>query len=168
VARTKKKHKEGNQGEYDGLGVIIVSRYWPPPKLVRDVATRCFGEAKADLHVIDPPPTGNYSAWESVLNEVETLYYLHDGKVAVAIIPLGIETGFIIALREACEVLGLKTFLAIVTEANTVKGKKTRTRKRIFGPEHRKYVYLTISEDWILGIIPLDVTAEHGDVGNYV
>ena len=134
--------------------VIIVTKYWPPPKLVRDLAIRCFGRAKVDLHVMNPPMDRDYVGWETVFKEVEALYNLYDGKVAVAIIPLGVEIGFVVALKEACELLGLNAFLAIAVNEGVIKGRKPR--KAVFGPRHRRYVYLGLSREWVAGIMPLD------------
>jgi len=155
VPRPRRRFRGRSLRRGSGKAVVVVSRYWPPPKLVRDLATHCFGEAKVDLHVVEPPMDGDYIEWESVLKEVESLYYLHEGRVAVAVIPVGVETGFIIALREACEVLGLKVFLAIVAEEGVIKGRRG-SRRRVFGPKHSRYVYLGLSREWVVGIMPLD------------
>ena len=156
MPRPRRRFRRSPSGGGEGKAVIIVSRYWPPPKLVRDLAMHCFGEAKVDLHVVEPPMDGDYVRWESVLKEVESLYYLHEGRVAVAVIPVGVETGFIVALREECEILGLKVFLALVAEEGMIRGMRGRSRRRVFGPRHRRYVYLGLSREWIVGVMPLD------------
>lgn len=142
----------GGSGE-GGYAVIIVSKYWPPPKLVKDLAMRQFGVTRVDLHVVEPPACGDYVRWESVLEEVESLYYLHEGEVAIAVIPTGVEVGFIVALREACELLGLRLFLAVVAEEGVLKGRGRRARSRFFGPKHHRYVYLGLSSEWVVGAV---------------
>lgn len=156
-ARGKARVGGGSGGA--GYAVIVVSKYWPPPKLVKDLAMYRFGVTRVDLHVVEPPACGDYVRWESVLKEVESLYYLHEGEVAIAVIPTGIELGFIIALREACELLGSRLFLAVVVEESELKGRR-RARSRFFGPKHCRYVYLGLSREWVVAVMPLDIDPE--------
>ncbi len=97
-------------------GVVVVSRYWPPRVLIRDVVRRCFRSFRGvRVYVVEPPSTSCFDWWR-LIEELESYHRLHDSRLAVVMVPIRVSVGFLELLQGFCEVLGVRLFLAVITD----------------------------------------------------
>ncbi len=137
--------------------VVIISRYWPPKRLVRDAIKHCLRirrrSGRIEVRVLEPPnpwlvPLG-------VLAEEIRLYAeMYGGRVAVIIVPVGLPLSVVEAVREACEVVGAKAYMALVEDKEFLRRRVGASR--LFGPKQHRYAYLKLLEEWAVGIVPIE------------
>jgi len=153
--RAPRSHRPRRKGRGKGSkAVAVITRYWPPKKLVKDVAKHSFGcgAGGADLHVINPGPNPASHEWGEIEDELAGIARLYRGRVAVAIIPLGLPLWMLGLLSETCEDLGIPTYLALVEKAR----RRNARKERIFGPKWRRYAYVGLANEWAITLVILN------------